>query len=722
MRRISFVVGALCLAGAASAQTKTFTMAEAVNGYATTLAPKSLRQVSWQPGTHRLWQVVSINGADAWVGTDYPAGKGDTVTLARLNADFFRGDTLKRLPGLQWLPDGRFYFILGNRVFFHNDLRAPDATPVVRTLTEGAENITVDGRGNIAYTVENNLWVLWEGTPVQVTSDERGIVNGQAVHRNEFGIDRGIFPSPKGTQIAYYRMDERGVKDYPIVRWNAQPAAADVIKYPMAGDSSHYVTVRVFDPATRKSVELQTGAPRDQYLTSVTWSPDDKYIFIGLLNRGQNHLRLVCYDARTGAAVRTLFEEKDDKYVEPQHPLSFIPGTTDQAIGWSQRDGYMHLYHINTTTGKVVRQLTKGAWVVNELLGFNPKTSEVVYTAATESAMDKNTYAVNWKTGKTRRLDTEPGIHSPQLSTDGAMLYDLFTSSTVPRRSTVRAVDGRFQKTLLDAPDPLAGYARAQVRSVTLTADDGTPLYGKLILPQSFDSTRRYPVIVYLYNGPHVQLVRNAYPASGNLWYEYLAQRGYIVFTMDGRGSSNRGLKFEQATFRKLGTVEMDDQLRGVAYLKSLSFVDAARMGVHGWSFGGFMTTSLMTRHPEAFACGVGGGPVMDWRMYEVMYTERYMDRPQENPKGYEESNLIKRAKDLKRPLLLIHGTDDDVVVWQHSINFLKAAVDAGVQVDYFVYPGHPHNVRGRDRVHLMQKITDYFDLHLKPEVAAASR
>ena len=222
-------------------------------------------------------------------------------------------------------------------------------------------------------------------------------------------------------------------------------------------------------------------------------------------------------------------------------------------------------------------------------------------------------------------------------------------------------------------------------------------------------------MIVYLYNGPNVQLLHNSFPESGNLWYEYMAQRGYIVFTMDGRGSSNRGLKFEQATYGQLGTIELQDQLKGVAYLQSLPFVDVARMGIHGWSYGGFMTTSMMLRHPDVFKVGVAGGPVMDWNMYEIMYTERYMNTPQNNPKGYEEACLLNKTKNLKGKLLLIHGADDDVVVWQHSINFVKKCVDNNIPVDYFMYPGHPHNVRGKDRVHLMQKITDYFDLYLKP-------
>ena len=233
-------------------------------------------------------------------------------------------------------------------------------------------------------------------------------------------------------------------------------------------------------------------------------------------------------------------------------------------------------------------------------------------------------------------------------------------------------------------------------------------------MPTDFDKTKKYPVIVYLYNGPHLQLVTNNFPASGNLWYEYMAQRGYIVFTMDGRGSSNRGTQFEQAVFRNLGETEMKDQLKGVEYLKSLPFVNAEKMGIHGWSFGGFMTTSFMLKYPEVFKAGVAGGPVIDWTLYEIMYTERYMDTPKENPEGYAKANLLDKVQNLKGKLLMIHGAQDDVVVWQHSVKFLKSAVDKGVQLDYFVYSGHPHNVSGKDRVHLMQKVTDYFDLYLK--------
>lgn len=692
---------------------KDFTITEATNGMATTLAVQGVKQGSWRPGSTSFFQVEKNGNTEFWKSTDFPDEDVDEVlTLSKLNKTL--GSAMKAMPAFVWLDKDHVYFADGQKLVLGTFSGDDVDWKAWRTLPEKAQNVTVDARRNIAYTIDNNLYMVTAaGKEVRVTNNQnKNIVSGQAVHRSEFGIDKGIFLSPKGNYLAYYRMDQTMVKDYPIINWAADPATADIIKYPMAGGTSHQVTLCVYDPASGRNVVLKTGEGKDHYLTAVTWSPDEKYIFIGLLNRTQNHMSLNRYDAKTGALVNTLFEERDDKYVEPQHPLYFIPGSNDKFIWWSQRDNYMHLYLYNTS-GSLLSRVTKGDWVVNEIAGYNASTNEIIITAAKESPMEKHAYAVNIDNGDLRRIDKGEGMHNIWVSDNGQYMYDAYNSETVPRKSLIRAVTGDYNKTLLVSEDPLRGYRRAEVRNVVLKANDGTPLYGKLILPPDFNQAKKYPVIVYLYNGPHVQLLHNSYPASGNLWYEYMAQRGYIIFTMDGRGSGNRGLAFEQATYRQLGTAEIQDQLKGVSYLKSLPYVDANRLGVHGWSFGGFMTTSLMLRNPGIFKCGVAGGPVIDWSMYEVMYTERYMGTPENNKAGYEKANLLTKAKSLEGDLLMIHGTSDDVVVWQHSVKFLKACVDEGVQLDYFVYPGHLHNVRGKDRVHLMQKITDYFDQHL---------
>lgn len=481
----------------------------------------------------------------------------------------------------------------------------------------------------------------------------------------------------------------------------------------MAGALSHHVTLGIFDIKTGKTTFLKVDGDPEQYLTAITWNPDSKSVFVGVLNRDQNHLKMNQYNAASGDLTKTIFEENSEIYVEPQHPLLFFPNSTTDFIWQSQRTGYNHLFHYNLEKG-LVAQLTKGDWLVTDVLGFNEKKKEIYYTSTQETPLERHLYKINWSNFKTQKLDAEAGMHSGILSKDGSWLYDSFSNANSPRVVNLINTNTAKSKNILTSENTLKNYQRPEIKNVTLKADDGTPLYGKIILPTDFDPNKKYPTLVYLYNGPHVQLVTNSFPASGNLWYEFMAQRGYIVFTMDGRGSANRGLKFEQAVFRHLGEVEMKDQLKGVDYLKSLPYVDADKMGIHGWSFGGFMTTSFMLKHPEVFKVGVAGGPVIDWKMYEIMYTERYMDSPQNNPEGYKQANLLDKVQNLKGKLLMIHGAQDNVVVWQHSMKFLKAAVDNGVQLDYFVYPGHEHNVLGKDRVHLMQKITDYFDEYLK--------
>lgn len=690
-------------------------MAQATNGMRQELAPERLKQFEWIPGQQAYTRALTVNGKQYWIKYAVPSLKADTLLqLEQLNQQLFSSSRLPALPQLHWLSATEAWFNRGNNYYLGTVTGNSLQWNTWCTLPQDAENVFIDdATRHIAWTQQNNVYLRLAGGEVKtITTDgSYGIVNGQSVHRDEFGIDHGIFFSPSGKQLAFYRMDQQMVADYPITDWSVTPARANNIKYPMAGGTSHQVTLGVYNPATGKPVFMQTGTPSDQYLTSVTWSPDEQFVYIALLNRAQNHLWLNQYNAQTGALVKTLLEEKSDKYVHPMHSLYFLPWDKEQFIWWSEKDGFDHLYLYNTN-GQLVRQLTKGNWLVNEITGFNEKQKTVIYTSSEVAPTEKHIYSVDTRNGNKKQLSADAGWHDAAFN--GSYVLDTWSNAHTPYTARLAGTDGKWQQTLLIATDPLAGFQRPIVRPVQLTAADGfTPLYGKLILPVNFDSTRKYPVIVYLYNGPGVQLIRNTFPASGNLWYEYMAQQGYMVFTMDGRGSSNRGLAFEQATWRHLGTVEMEDQLKGVAYLTSLPYVDASRMGVHGWSFGGFMTTSLLTRHPGIFKAAVAGGPVIDWRMYEVMYTERYMSHPQENKAGYDEASLLTKTTGLKGNLMLIHGTSDDVVVWQHSIDFLKACVDNGKQVDYFVYPGHLHNVLGKDRVHLMQKITDYFITHL---------
>ncbi|WP_313384929.1 DPP IV N-terminal domain-containing protein [Chishuiella sp.] len=690
------------------AQKKNISMQEAVLGLATNLRVDNLNQVQWIPNQNAYTQNVKTSYGEALIKKEVPSLKTDTI---------FRSSQFenKRIPQLNWINAEQANFSTKQGV---KKINIAGQQTNWLTLPENAEEVEVDGSHNqIAYVVDNNLYFVDKnGQNHQITTDGKyEIVNGKSVHQQEFGIYKGIFLSPKGNYVAFYRMDQTAVTDYPIIDWTVQPAVNKNIKYPFAGTKNHTVTLGVYNPSTKKTIFLETHPEVDHYLTSVTWSPDEKFIYIGILSRNQKHLELNQYDATSGKLIKTLFKEDDAKYVEPQNELYFVKGKTNEFIWWSQKDGYMHLYRFDIN-GKLLNQITRGNWIVNEIVGENSKKKELLITTTKDSPKEKQLYAVNWETGKLRKITTDAGIHNVSISSNGEYAIDNWSNETTPRKVDLLDTKGKLKSNLLTAKNPLSDYNTAKVENVTLKADDGTDLYGKLIYPTNFDKTKKYPVIVYLYNGPHAQLITNRFPATGNLWYDVLAEKGYVVFTMDGRGSSNRGLKFEQAIHGNVATTEMNDQMKGVEFLKSLPFVDAERMGIHGWSYGGFMTTSFMLRKPDVFKVGVAGGPVLDWTQYEIMYTERYMESPQDNPEGFKETNLINRVKDLKGKLLMIHGTQDNVVVWQHSIDFIREAVKNGIQMDYFVYPGYQHNVIGKDRVHLMQKITDYFDLYLKPE------
>ncbi|MCP3893525.1 MAG: S9 family peptidase [Bacteroides sp.] len=577
-------------------------------------------------------------------------------------------------------------------------------------LKKGAANKDYcTANGNVAYTVDNNLFVDEQA----VTNEPEGIVCGQSVHRNEFGIHKGTFWSPTGQQLAFYRMDESMVTQYPLVDITARIGEVNNIRYPMAGMTSHKVTVGIYTPANNQTVYLQAGDPTDLYFTNISWAPDGKSLFLIELNRDQNHARLCRYDAATGELMAVLLEEKHPKYVEPSHPITFLPWDSTKFIYQSQRDGFNHLYLYNTK-GELLKQLTNGEWLVQEMLGFDTSKKELIIASTEQSPLQSNLYRVNLKNGKRTPIGNAEGVHRAQLSASGRYLIDSYSSPTTPRN--IELVDTEKGKThrLLTAANPFTGFRMPTIETGTIKAADGvTDLYYRIIKPADFDPAKKYPAIVYVYGGPHAQMVNNGWMNAARGWDLYMANKGYILFSVDNRGSENRGLDFENATFRRLGIEEGKDQVKGAEYLQSLPYVDANRIGVHGWSFGGHMTTALLLRYPEVFKVGVAGGPVIDWSYYEVMYGERYMDTPQSNPEGYKECDLKNLAGNLKGHLLLIHDDHDDTCVPQHTLSFIKACVDARTYPDLFIYPGHKHNVIGRDRVHLHEKITRYFEDHL---------
>ena len=731
MKRVFLLVCLFCMTATASfaQEKKSYTLEDVIpggNNYFN-LAPKNIPGLQWWGDVCVRTDVENIVTINVRNGKETVLVTLDEVNEALLNGEkpFQPTQELKQLrtlmgASLPWGDQKVITFRQGNYMVWY-DFGQKKISNLFR-LNEKAANLDFcKENGYVAYTVGSNLCIAHEGEKdLQINPDEKkadpmDIVYGQAVHRNEFGIYKGTFWSPKGNCLAFYRMDQSMVTAYPQVNTTTRIATLEPDKYPMAGMTSHKVTVGVYHIQSGKTVYLQAGGPTDRYFTNISWSPDEKCIYVIELNRDQNHSQLVRYNAETGAKEAMLFEETHPKYVEPQHPIVFLPWDSNQFIYWSQRDGFHHLYLYNKE-GQLIKQLTQGDWLVQDILGFNTARKEMIIASTEISPLQTNIFSLNVKTGKRTLLGQQDGTHSARLSASGTYLIDNFTSFNVPREISILPTNGKTGINLLTATDPMKEqYNLPEITLGTIKAADGkTDLYYRLIKPVNFDPNKKYPAIIYVYGGPHAQLIHNNrfYDARG--WDLYMAQKGYVMLTVDSRGSDNRGLEFENCTFRQLGVEEMKDQVEGAKFLQSLPYVNADKIGVHGWSFGGFMTTNLMLTYPEIFKVGVAGGPVIDWQYYEVMYGERYMDTPQTNPEGYKNSNLKLKAGNLKGRLEVIIGGADPTCVPQHSYTFLRACIDAGTHPDFFVYPEDGHNMMGRDRVHLHEHITRYFEDHLK--------
>jgi dipeptidyl-peptidase-4 len=741
MKTIKYTIVAFCslVLTVAQAQQKKLSVEDAVLKQRTTLAPERLMQLQWIPQTNVFSYAVKTGGKEQLLQVDATNRKVDTVLTIEGFQSLFKtlevdAPMPQRFPFITWTSPSTFRFMYSNS-FYQINIETKVASVLTKVPAEAEDLEFEENTLKTAFTLNNNIAVYdkdkWQkvGDLKKQSSDDKGdefkrtfitnegsfnVVNGKAVHRNEFGISKGLFWSPAGNKLAYYKLIQYAVSEYELMNFDTKPSAFEKMKYPMAGAPSHTAMLYVHDFTKNRQFEVLVKPSPDQYLTNIAWSPDEEALYVAVLNRDQNEMKLNQYDGRSGAFVKTLFTETHPKYVEPEHPMIFVKNDPSKFIWMSKRDGYNQLY-LYTTKGKLISQLTTAKADVTEFLGFDATGKTAYYMAATNNGLDRQCYALDIATAKSKLLTIASGVHSVVVSGDGKYIIDTYSNTNTPRKTLlVDTKTGSELMLLVNAANPIADYAPCGLRMGSLLASDAkTTLNYRMFYPPQFDSTKLYPLLVYVYGGPHAQMITNSWLGGADMWLYYMAQQGFVVFTLDNRGSGNRGRDFEQATFRKLGVAERDDQLSGIAFLKNQRYIDTARVGVFGWSFGGFMSLGLMTR-TDAFKVGVAGGPVVDWSLYEIMYTERYMDKPQDNPEGYKESDMTGYvAKLAGKKMMLIHGTDDDVVLWQHSLTYLKKCVDEGVQVDYFVYPEHKHNVLGKDRVHLMQKVADYFKANL---------
>ncbi len=686
---------------------------EAVLGQYNEFYPEGLQALQWLSAEDHY----SYIDEDVLLIKDTRGKLIDEVSLDELRKAFPKqsggeAPEMKSFPGIHWLADGTFRYRYNEAWYIHNPI---DGSANKWTdIPQGDNHKLHEATGNMAFTRDNNVWVNLNEVEQQVTDLPEGVTAGQAIARYEFGITEGLFWSEDGLYLAFYEKDERNVTEYPLVDHNSETSTMRSLRYPMAGQQSEFAACGIYNLAKRSVTYLNVNERRrddSYYITNLAWAPDGS-LTAALVNRQQNEMRLVRFDADSGEPLDVLFVESDEKYVEPENPPLFIPRSKGDFLWISERDGFDNFYRYDAN-GQLLAK-TDLNFPIASFIGFDEKGRKAFFEAHGPSPIETHLYVLDLRSMKTTKVSSTEGTHSGQLSASGRYLIDRFSNIETPGITRIISSNGKITTELHRSENPLADREIGETELLTINADDGTELWARLIKPKEMDPDKSYPAVVYVYNGPHVQLVSNRWMAGAPLWMHHLAAEGFVVFTLDGRGSAHRGKDFEQAVFRQLGTVEMEDQLAGVGYLRSLPFVDPERIGVHGWSFGGFMTSSLMLRKPGVFKVGVAGGPVIDWRLYEVMYTERYMDTPQENPQGFERADLTNYIEQLEGALMLIHGDIDDIVVMQHSMKLIKAAVDAGVQLDFFVYPGHPHNVRGKDRVHLMTKVINYLKAHLE--------
>ncbi len=704
MKKISLLVLSCFLTFSMFGQLKKITLEESVLQQNRQFRADKLLAFQWIPNTIQ-YIYFAEGGKKLMTASATNSTATEFITLADFNKAL--GTDLKSFFGIEC--KNATIFTISNGAKFYEYNTATKTGKLTAEFSDSDENQSYDNaKEKVAFTVKNNLYYLNQNKErIAVTSESNeGIVSGQSIARNEFGIEKGIFWSPKNNLLAFYQKDQSEVADYPLLDINETPGKLENIKYPMIGQKSEKPRVGIYNLATKQTVFIKPRGNADDYLTNLSWSPDEKFVLIAEVNRGQNDMSLNIYDAQTGNYVRTILNEKNPNWVEPEHAAYFPKATSNNFIWFSEKDGFHNLYYYSID-GKLIKQLTNNKFPAREILGNNPAGTEIYFTATGENGTNMLAYKVDLK-GKQTLITKDQGVHTVAISTDGNWIFDEFSNHNTPSKSLMYDKSLKA-KTILESKNKYDGYEMGTADIKTIKAADGTTdLYTRLIKPSNFDPTKKYPVMIYVYGGPHAQMITNSFLDGANLWMYWMAEQGYLVFTVDNRGSDNRGFAFESVIHGRLGVNEIDDQMKGVDYLKSLPYVDGNRLAVHGWSFGGFMTTSLMLRKPDAFKVGVAGGPVTDWKYYEVMYGERYMDTPAENQKGFDEANTLNYVKDLKGKLLLIHGTSDDVVVMQHNFSLVKKFVEAGKQVDFFPYPMHKHNVGGKDRVHLMTKVLNY--------------
>ena len=725
---------AMTLAPAAHAEKLTL---EAITGSAPLSGP-SLMKPRISPDGSRVTFLrgrdSDRNRLDLW---EYHVASGETRMLVNsqvvlpgeenLSDEELARRERQRIAGLsgiveyQWAPDGRhLLFPLGGELYLY-DLQAAEDTDPVRRLTNGegfATDPKVSPRGGfVSFVRDRNLWTieLATGKTTQLTRDGSATIgNGVAefVADEEMGRHTGYWWAPDDSAIAFARIDESPV---PIQRrFEIHADRTDIVeqRYPAAGENNVLVQLGVIAPGGGRVKWIDLGEDTDIYLARVDWV-DGRQLAFQRQSRDQRTLDLVLVDTGNNRQ-RTLLTERSDTWLNLHDALRFLPG--DRFLWASERDGFQHLY-VYGMDGEQQARLTQGEWMVENVLAVDTERGLVYFSGTKESPLERHVYRVPLAGGEIERISRNSGMHDASFAANASVFVDVWSNPETPPQTELYSADGERMAVLLanDPRDTSHPYARFRdahrvPEFGAIAAADGQVMHYSLLKPADFDPRRKYPVVVYVYGGPAAQTVTRAWPTRLDAMFnQYLAQQGYLVFSLDNRGTPRRGQRFVSALFRQQGRVEVEDQLRGIDMLRGLPWVDAERIGVYGWSNGGYMTLMMLARASHVYRCGISGAPVTDWALYDTHYTERFMDHPAVNAEGYRQSSVFTHLDGLRAQLLLIHGMADDNVLFTNSTQLMSELQRRGTPFELMTYPGAKHGLRGADALHRYRISEDFF-------------
>ena len=594
---------------------------------------------------------------------------------------------------------------------FVYDVTAKSTTAVSKNGKQQYASFSPDGK-SVCFVRDNNLYLVNLSTnqEIQITTDGKRneIINGATdwVYEEEFSFDKGFQWSPDGKSIAYYRFDESAVKEFNLTYYGTLYPREEKYKYPKAGETNSTVEIYIYNVASGKAVKADVNKEVDQYIPRIKWTSDNSKLCVMRMNRLQNLLELYSVDAATGKSV-LMFSESNKAYIEITDHLTFLK-KSKEFIWTSTMDGFNHIY-LYDLNGKLKQQITKGKWDVTDFYGFDEASGTYYFQAAMNSPMEKQVYAVS-KGGSPRLISPSTGTSDAKFSTNYKFYFITNSKIDQPHTVTLHIWSGKQVRVIKDnkkVAETMAGYKLSKPEFFNFTTSEGISLNGWMIKPTDFNPSKKYPVFQYMYGGPNSQTVKNEWLGPNYFWFQMLAQNGYIIVSVDNRGTGARGEAFNKCIYKQLGKLETIDQIEVAKWMGKQTYVDASRIGAFGWSYGGYMTSLLMTKGADYFKAAIAVAPVTNWRYYDTIYTERYLQTPQMNATGYDENSPINFTDKLKGNYLLVHGTTDDNVHMQNSMEMVTALVKEKKQFDSFYYPNKAHGISGV-RLHLYQKMTNF--------------